>query len=95
MKILVMKIDLRASWVHSLKEKRMVVKSLVKKIQNNFNVSVCEIENQDLHQRITIGIAGVSLSARQGDATGEKILNFIDVNTDAEIIGIDEEINDY
>lgn len=95
MKILVMKIDLRASWAHSLKEKRMVVKSLVKKLQNNFNVSVSEIENQDLHQRITIGIAAVFLESRQGYATAEKILNFIDVNTDAEVIGIEEEISDY
>lgn len=95
MKILVMKINLRASWVHSLKEKRMVVKSLVAKLQNNFNASICEIENQDLHQRITIGIAGISLDSRQGDSLGEKIINFIDTNTDAEIIGIEEEINDY
>ncbi|WP_042272131.1 DUF503 domain-containing protein [[Clostridium] dakarense] len=95
MKILVMKIDLRASWVHSLKEKRMVVKSLVKKLQNNFNVSASEIENQDLHQRITIGIASISLDSKQGDAAREKILNFIDENTDAEIIEIEEEISDY
>ncbi|MGX4598903.1 DUF503 domain-containing protein [Faecalimicrobium sp. JNUCC 81] len=95
MKILVMKINLRASWVHSLKEKRMVVKSLVKKLQNNFNASVCEIENQDLHQRITIGIASIFLDSRQGDFTREKILNFIDANTDAEIIEIEDEINDY
>lgn len=95
MKILVMKINLRASWVHSLKEKRMVVKSLVSKLQNNFNASVCEVENQDLHQRITIGIAVISLNSRQGDCLGEKIINFIDTNTDAEIIGIEEEINDY
>ncbi|MEG0181174.1 MAG: DUF503 domain-containing protein, partial [Peptostreptococcaceae bacterium] len=49
MKVIVMKITLRANWVHSLKEKRMVIKSLIKKIQNTFNVSVSEIENQDIH----------------------------------------------
>ncbi|MEG1311498.1 MAG: DUF503 domain-containing protein [Romboutsia sp.] len=95
MKILVMKINLRANWVHSLKEKRMVVKSLTQKLKSNFNVSVSEIENQDLHQRITIAIVAIALETRQCDVVGEKIINFIDVNTDAEIIGIEEEINQY
>ena len=39
-----------AEWVTSLKEKRMVVKSLVEKTKHKFNVSVAEIENQDIHQ---------------------------------------------
>ena len=46
MKIIIMKVRLRASWVHSLKEKRMVVKSIVKKLQNKFNISVSEIEDK-------------------------------------------------
>ena len=55
MKILVIKIDLRAPYVHSLKEKRMIVKSIIGKLQNKFNISIREVENQDLHQRISIG----------------------------------------
>ena len=47
MKILVMKVDLRAAYVHSLKEKRMIVKSIIGKLQNKFNVSIREVENQD------------------------------------------------
>ncbi|WP_278382545.1 DUF503 domain-containing protein, partial [Clostridium tyrobutyricum] len=39
MKVLIMKITLRASWVHSLKEKRMIVKSIVQKLKNKFNIS--------------------------------------------------------
>ena len=35
---------LRAPWVHSLKEKRMIVKSLVAKLRNRFNVSAAEID---------------------------------------------------
>ena len=50
MKILVIKIDLRAPYVHSLKEKRMIVKSIIGKLQNKFNISIREVENQDLHQ---------------------------------------------
>ncbi|NLL30241.1 MAG: DUF503 domain-containing protein, partial [Clostridiales bacterium] len=34
MRILVMRITLRASWVHSLKEKRMVIKSIMQRLKN-------------------------------------------------------------
>ena len=54
MKVFIMRIKLRASWVHSLKEKRMVVKSIVQKLRNKFNISVIESEKQDMHQTIVI-----------------------------------------
>lgn len=95
MKIFILKIDLRANWVHSLKEKRMVIKSIMKKLQNTFNISVSEIENQDIHQRITIGIAGITLDSSQCDSTKEKIISFIESNTEAEIIEIEEEVINY
>ncbi|GAA0865213.1 DUF503 domain-containing protein [Paraclostridium tenue] len=95
MKIIIIKITLRASWVHSLKEKRMVVKSLVKKLQNKFNISVSEVENQDIHKTIVIGISGVCISNKQADSTIENIINFVYENTDAEIININTTIDVY
>ena len=38
-RIAVITFKLRASWVHSLKEKRMIVKSLISKLQNRYHVS--------------------------------------------------------
>lgn len=95
MEIIIIKITLRASWVHSLKEKRMVVKSLVKKLQNKFNISVSEVENQDIHKNIVIGISGVCISNKQADSTIENIINFVYENTDAEIININTTIDVY
>ena len=95
MKIIIIKVKLRANWVHSLKEKRMVVKSLVKKLQNKFNISVSKIDNQDIHQSIVIGIAGICLDSRQADSTIDNIINYIYENTDAEIINIDTTIDVY
>jgi uncharacterized protein YlxP (DUF503 family) len=91
MKILLLKITLRASWVHSLKEKRMVVKSIIQKLKNKFNVSVAEVAEQDIHQIIVIGIAAVCGSSAQVDSTMENIINFVEGNTDAEIIDIQRE----
>ncbi|MCR8745150.1 DUF503 domain-containing protein [Romboutsia lituseburensis] len=95
MKIFILKIKLRANWVHSLKEKRMIVKSIVKKLQNTFNISVSEVENQDIHQMITIGISGITLSSSQSDSIKEKIINFIEDNSEAIIIEIEEDIINY
>ena len=95
MRILIMKISLRASWVHSLKEKRMIVKSIIGKLQNKFNVSIREVENQDLHQRISIGIVKLELNSKDSDQSKDKILNFIEENCEAEIIDIESEIINY
>jgi uncharacterized protein YlxP (DUF503 family) len=91
MKILVMKVTLRASWVHSLKEKRMVVKSIVQRLKNKFNISVAEVEEQDIHQTVVIGIIGICGTTAQVDSTMENIITFIECNTDAEIIDIQKE----
>ena len=95
MRVIVMKIDLRADWCHSLKEKRMVVKSVVGKLQNKFNISVCEIDNQDIHSLITIGIVGIGIDSKICDSIIDNVINYIEDITDAEIINIEQEVNIY
>lgn len=67
MKIVGVEIRLYAPWVHSLKEKRMIVKSLVSKIQNHFHVSAAEVGEQDVHQTIVIGVASIVPHRAQAD----------------------------
>ena len=52
-------LDLHIPAANSLKSKRMVIKSLIEKIKNRFNVSVAEVDAQNLWQRSVIGIAYV------------------------------------
>ncbi len=59
MRIAAMTFRLHAPWVHGLKEKRMIVKSLVARLQNKFHVSAAEIDEQDIHQMIVIGVAAI------------------------------------
>lgn len=92
MKIAVLKIKLRASWVHSLKEKRMVVKSLLAKIRNKFHVSAAEVEDQDVHQSIIIGIASIVPHNAQADGMMDEIVHFIEQSTEAEIVEEEREI---
>lgn len=95
MRVIVMKVSLRANWSHSLKEKRMIVKSIISKLQNKFNISVSEVDEQDIHQSIVIGICGVCIDNKQADSTIESVISFIEENTDAEIINIDSNIEVY
>lgn len=91
MRVLNLKVTLRASWIHSLKEKRMVVKSIVQRLKNKFNVSVGEVGDQDIHQIIVIGISAVCGDQKQVDSTLENLIDFIEENTDAEIINIESD----
>lgn len=79
------KLYLHADWVHSLKEKRMIVKSLIDKLKNRFNASVSEIENQDLHKTITIGIVICGSDANYLSGVMDKIIDFVESNTEAYI----------
>ncbi|NFD76233.1 DUF503 domain-containing protein [Clostridium botulinum] len=86
------KIHLYANWVHSLKEKRMIVKSVISKTKNKFNVSIAEVEMQDVHQNIVIGIACVSNSTKQADSIIQNVVNYIEENTEAIVQNIKTEI---
>ena len=80
---------LYAPWVHSLKEKRSIVKSLIAKLQNRYHVSAAEIDEQDTHHIIVIGVAAIVPHNAMADSLMEDISLFVEENTDAEII--DEE----
>ncbi|MBQ8072403.1 MAG: DUF503 domain-containing protein [Clostridia bacterium] len=83
---------LHAPWVHSLKEKRMVVKSLVAQLQNRFHVSAAEIDEQDTHQIIVLGAAAIVPHNAMADRLMEEISAFVDENTEAEILDEQREI---
>ena len=86
MRIAAMTFRLHAPWVHSLKEKRMIVKSLTAKLQNRFNVSAAEIEEQDTHQIIVIGVAAIVPHNAMADSLMEEISLFVEENCEAEIL---------
>ena len=86
MNIAAMTFRLHAPWVHSLKEKRMIVKSLVAKLQNKFHVSAAEIDEQDVHQFIVIGIASIVPHNAMADSLMDEISSFVEISTEAQIV---------
>lgn len=92
MMIETLEIKLYASWVHSLKEKRMIVKSLIAKIKNKFNVSIAEVSDQDIHQSIVLGLACVAANNALADSIMDHVITFVEENTEAEIVHIHREM---
>ena len=92
MKIAVMEFRLYAPWVSSLKEKRMIVKSILAKIRNQFHVSAAETDEQDIHQIIVIGVAAIVPHNAFADHLMEEISEFVEENSKAEILEESREI---
>ena len=90
--IAAMTFRLHAPWVHSLKEKRMIVKSLVSQLQNRFHVSASEIDEQDTHQIIMIGVAAVVPHNALADSLMDEISQFVETATDAQLLEETREI---
>ena len=77
MNIGVCKVTLRLPENASLKGKRQVVKSIISRVQNRYNVSVAEIDDQDLWQLATLGITCVSNDRRHVNEILSKVADFI------------------
>lgn len=92
MLIAAMTFRLHATWVHSLKEKRMIVKSIITQLQNRFRVSAAEIDEQDTHQIIVIGVAAIVPHNAMADSLMDEISAFVEENTEAEILDEQREI---
>jgi len=87
------KIKLFLPMNHDLKGKRRIVKSLTTQIRLKFNVSVSEIENNELWQIATIGIAVISNKILILNQTFDHIFSFIESsNHDINIISNDIDI---
>ena len=76
----------------SLKGKRKIVKSIISRLQNNFNVSVAEVGSNDIHQIAEIGFVLVGNNKAVINSKIDKIFNMADELGLAEIIDSKMEI---
>lgn len=83
---------LYAPWVCSLKEKRMVTKSIIAKAQNKFNISIAEVDAQELHKTIVLGMACVAGTTQLANSMIDAAIAFIEAHTEAELLEIQREI---
>jgi len=75
----------------SLKDKRMVARSLIDKTRKKYNASVSEVDTQEAHQTLTLGIAVVSGEHSHAKNMLDDIIRFMERNTEAELVTVVED----
>lgn len=63
---------------HSLKDKRHVVRSVIARVRQDFNISIAEVDSLDSWQRATIGIVCVSSDEKYAHGLLEKVIDNIE-----------------
>ena len=79
--------------VTNLKGKRQVARSLSARIRNQFNVAVAEVADQDLWQRLTLGLCCLSNDSRHANEVLSKVVSFVEESRrDLELLDYETEI---
>jgi uncharacterized protein YlxP (DUF503 family) len=87
--------EIHIPYAQSLKEKRMVVRSLRDKLRGRFDVAANEVALQDLHQRARIAISFIVDSTASADAILDRLRSFVESNADATLVGWTNEKLDF
>ena len=86
MTVLAAKLKLYIPHAVSLKDKRQVRQSIIAKTRQKFNVSIAEVDTQDLCQTLTLGIAVVSGDGKHAKQMTDEVVRFIEDNFEAELV---------
>lgn len=91
--IALLTLDIHIPHAQSLKDKRMVIRRLKDRLRSKFNVSVAEVDHQDLWQRaqvsvVTVGSDGVFLEKVLQEAAeeAERIVPECSIQSNIEIV---------
>ena len=77
----------------SLKDKRQVVRSVLSRLRNQFEIATAEVDHQDLRQLATLALASVSGDASHAEAVIDSALRYIEESRpDVEITDVRREL---
>jgi uncharacterized protein YlxP (DUF503 family) len=76
----------------SLKAKRFVLRRLKDRVRNKFNVSIAEIDDFDLWQRSTLGIAVVSKDVQFANRVISNVIRLIESDGNLSVIDIQTDL---
>ena len=87
--------ELHIEFAQSLKDKRMVVRSLRDKLRRRFNISANEVAFHDLHQRARLAVSFVADRRDSADSLLDTIQGFVESHADARLMGWTSEKLDF
>ncbi len=77
-------------YAQSLKDKRQVRRSLIERTRHKFNAAVAEVDTQDAHQTLTIGVAVVSGEVAHAQKMLDEVIAFMEENAEeAELVAVE------
>ena len=88
MHVAALRVELRIRDAHSLKEKRRIVKAISAEIAGSFPIAVSEVDNHDLWQRATLGIAAVGPQPGQVDRMLHSVERSLRRQPDIEVLEV-------
>ena len=88
----VLRLTFHIPHARSLKDKRAVVRKFRDRTRARFDVSVAEVDAQDLHQKAVFGVAVVSADAAVCDSVLEQVARSAELQEDAVLAGRETEI---
>lgn len=83
-----LRIVLQIPQSRSLKSKRHVIKGIIDRLKNKFNISVAEVDDNDLWQRATLGIAIVANERRFLDQVLDSVESHVASNPEVMIVDV-------
>lgn len=85
-------LDLHIENCQSLKEKRRVVASLKEKLNNRYNIAICEFGDLSLWQRTELGIVTCSNDQKIIDSTMKAVTNYIEQFHSVTLVNVETKI---
>jgi uncharacterized protein len=92
MKVGSLKVRLLVREARSLKDKRQVVRSIVDRLRNHFNISIAEVEARDHRQLVVLGMAAVGEEARDVRSCLEEVVSALRSHPVAEFLDHELEV---
>ena len=88
----ILQLELRFAQSHSLKEKRMTLKSIKDRLRREFNIAVAEIEDQDRWQSARLGISSIGSDKRYVNGLLSRVEQWAQRQRDAELVSSQMEL---
>jgi len=89
-----LRLDLLLGDVHSLKQKRSLVRPLVSELGRRFEVSVAETGYLDLHRRTEVGVALVGADAAHCSEVLQACERFVAARPEVELLAVRQRVWD-
>lgn len=74
----ILQMELHIYDCQSLKDKRSIINSLIRRLRNKFNAAIAEVDHQDLWQKGTIGAVVIGGSTAHAHSQLQSILDFVE-----------------